>query len=77
MATEVKRITKEGKYSYGIQVKTSKEEFVIPVIDVRDGQHERNKVNTIIKNLNFHSGSKYMRPSYSVRGLSYQISHKK
>lgn len=72
--TKVTVLPVENKRSYGIKVETDKQDFIIPVIDVRDGEEERKKVNQMIKASN---RSKYTQPSFSVCGNSYQVSHKK
>lgn len=52
------------------------DEFVIPVVNVKNGEASREKANNIIKQVNRQMGSKFMRPSYSVIGGCYQNSHK-
>lgn len=76
MGTKISVLKREGKLSYGIKVETDKGSFVIPVIDVRDGESERGFVANTIKQSNVQNGSRFLRPSYSVRGLSYQNSYK-
>lgn len=77
MATKVSRLTKENTYSYGIKVETEKRgTLVVPVIDVRDGQHARNDGNRLWKNSRVSKGSNFMRPSFSVNGNCYQSSQK-
>jgi hypothetical protein len=49
-------------------------DFVVPVLDARV---ERSKVISATYATNFSKGSKYMRPSNSVAGFSYQVSRKK
>ena len=66
-----------GKRSYGIKVKTKDDEFTIPVIDARDGEHEQTLIKNMIRNTNRQTGSKYMRPSFGQGGGCYQISQKK
>ena len=68
----------EEKRSYLIKATNKKTgDFTIPVIYVRDGKDERELVNKIQYNSNRNRGSKYMRPSFSVGGNSYQNSHRK
>lgn len=74
-----KYITKEDKRSYSIEVTKyddgiKSDRFIIPVYDVRDGEHERAVVANQIKQNN---RSKYTQPSSSVMGKSYQTSYKK
>jgi hypothetical protein len=76
--TTVTRVNvREGKRSHGIKVETHDDAFVIPVIDVRDGENERATVNNISKNQRRYTGSKFMSRSYAVGGNSYQVSHKR
>jgi hypothetical protein len=49
--------------------------FIIPFVHAGDGLAERGYVNTSIKASN--KPSKYMQPSFSVIGKSYQVSQKK
>lgn len=51
----------------------SKPAFYIPVVDVRDGEEQRESANRMIK---ANASSKYMKPSYSVVGPSYNQSMK-
>lgn len=73
MSTKVTVIRNEGKLSYNIKVETKKESFMIPVIDVRDGEAERR----ISKLMSKGHRSKFMPPSFSQSGHSYQVSRKK
>lgn len=50
---------------------------MMPVLDVRDGEKMRIKVNQIVKQLNIEKGSKFIKPSYSGWGYSYNLSMKK
>lgn len=72
--TKVSTLKQDGKLSYDIKVQTAKDKFVIPVIDVRDGEVARDRVNQIIKSQH---RSKFTNPSYSAGGNSYQVSQKK
>lgn len=70
----------DTKRSHQLQVikmdgNVESDRFNIPVVDVRDGEAERGYVNTSIKAAS--KPSKYMLPSFSVIGKSYQTSHKK
>lgn len=76
MATTVEFLKNEDKASYGIKVTTKEDVFVIPVLSVRDGQPTRDRINYMAKNNNIRKGSKFMQPSYSVGGNSYQVSQK-
>ena len=76
-ATVVKLVT-ENKLSYGIKVTPQdKDEFTIPVVDVRDGMAERGLVNYILKGSRSQKGSNFMRPSFGSGGNCYQVSQKK
>lgn len=57
----------------GIHVETGKDVFTIPVADVR---RNRKQANAILKSANIHAGSKFIRPSYSLLGYSYNLSMK-
>lgn len=46
------------------------------LIDARKSPKHREVVDKIIKIENARKGSKYMKPSFSGNGLSYQVSHK-
>lgn len=70
----------ETKRSHQIQVikmdgNIESDRFFIPVVDVRDGIPERGYVNTSLKASS--KPSKFMQPSFSVIGKSYQVSQKK
>lgn len=74
--TQVKELRKEGQASYGIQVTTHDDKFVIPVIDVRDGDDARRYAKHILKQSNG-IGGKHMKQTFSLYGHSYQVSQKK
>ena len=76
MSTKVEFLRNEDKASYGIKVTTEDDVFVIPVLNVIDGQPIRDRINHMAKNNNIRKGSKFMQPSYSVGGNSYQVSKK-
>ena len=57
----------------GIKVETDKEQFIIPVADVR---RNRGLVESIIKASNISKGSKFFKPSFSILGYSYNHSMK-
>jgi len=61
--TKVTRLTQDNRLSYGIKVETDKKDFVIPVIDVRDGEQARKQINQMIKS---QSRSKFTNPTYSA-----------
>lgn len=68
----------DGKLSYKIKDYNKKTgEHYISVIDVRDGEAERQVVKNRIKTNMANRGSVHMKPSYSVMGRSYQNSHRK
>lgn len=76
--TNVVKLVTENKLSYGIKVTPQdKDEFTIPVVDVRDGKAERGLVNYILKGSRSQRGSNYMQPSYGAGGGCYQASQKK
>lgn len=77
MPTKVTTLKQEGRLSYGIKVETSKETFVIPVLDVRDGDAAREQITHTQTTSNYHKGSRFMRPSYAGWGGCYQNSYKK
>lgn len=49
--------------------------FSVPFVHAGDGESERGYCDTSIKTSR--NGSKYMKPSFSVIGKSYQVSQKK
>lgn len=55
----------------GIHVKTHEDEFTVPVVDVRRSEDQRRKAKRIMKESNRAKGSKFIRPSYSWYGYSY------
>lgn len=54
----------------GIRVETRKDTFTIPVADVRVNRERAEKI------LKAQNKSKYMKPTYSLMGYSYQSSSK-
>ena len=77
--TKVSTLKQDGKFSYGIKVETTNNrheqaDFVIPVVDVRDGEAARGRINQMVKS---QQRSKFTNPSYSEGGNSYQVSQKK
>ena len=77
--TKVSTLKQDGKLSYGIKVENKGnrrqwKDFVIPVIDVRDGSVSRTHAKQMVKAVN---RSKFMRPTFSAGGNSYQVSQKK
>lgn len=77
--TKVSKLTQENKYSYGIKVENDGNrriwaDFVIPVVDVRDGENARQRIGQMVKSA---SRSKFLAPTYSAGGNSYQVSQKK
>ena len=74
--TTVKNLTRNDEL-VGIQVTNIKDEtFTIPVIDVRRSEKERRYAKSMIKSVNVKTGSRYLNPSYSVMGYSYNKSMK-
>lgn len=74
-----KLLVQEDRRSYLIEVTKfnngiEDDKFKIPVIDVRDGEEARKKVNSMLRDNN---SSIFTKPSFSVIGKSYQVSHKK
>ncbi len=69
--------TEGNKTLVGIKVEKEDETFVVPVIDVRTSDNYRKAVQQFVKEGNATRGSRFMRPSYSVLGYSYNGSHKK
>lgn len=67
-------VNQDTKTVVGIKVKTSDDEFVIPVVSVLS---DRITANNMIKQSKVNRGSKFLHPSYSVMGRSYQVSYKK
>lgn len=55
----------------GIRVQTKKDDFNIPVLDVRRSEDTRRKVNVFRKDANAHRGSKFMKTTYSLWGYRY------
>ena len=75
--TKVTKILSENKLSHLIEVETFgiiPKKFHIPVMDVRDGEEEREIGVKILKTNNT---SKFLKPSYGIGGNSYQQSYKK
>lgn len=75
--TKVEKLTTEGKRSYVIKVTTVNSltgSFYIPVVDVRDGEDERERANEMLKSSN---QSRFLKPSFGSGGGSYQVSRKK
>jgi hypothetical protein len=51
-------------------------EFTIPVLDNRNPKHQQRIAKTF-KKINSAKGSKYIKPSFSGWGFSYNVSRKK
>jgi hypothetical protein len=77
--TKTQVISDPSLKSYIIKVMSAKgPTFTIPVVDVRDGQEQRDIVTDMAKNNNRRAGSKYMKPtitgffgeSYNDRGTN-------
>lgn len=67
----------KDKSLVGVEVKTEDDKFIIPVVNVTKSDSRRKFGEKIIKSSNATKGSKYLKPSFSEWGKSYQISHKK
>lgn len=76
----MKKIITEGRYSFIIEAKEKQKDGgdkkLMPAIDVRDGVKARKRVNDIIKQDNVQRGSKFIKPSYSFHGYTYNMSMK-
>lgn len=71
---EKRAYVKKGEEIIGIAVETEKgDKFVIPVVSTARNE---SAVKQIEKAANIARGSKFMRPSYSVLGYSYNRSYK-
>lgn len=66
----------EEKRVVGIKVETHDDEFTIPVVDVRVSPEQRKRAERILKASRTQTGSKFMKPSYSMMGYSYNVSRK-
>lgn len=55
----------------------NEDEFIVPVLYSTRSDSERAIVNNQIRLNNKNKGSKFMKPSFSVMGHSYQESYKK
>lgn len=55
----------------GFRVQTKKEDFSIPVVDVRISEAQRLKAGNILKERRATQGSKFIRTSYSLIGRKY------
>ena len=66
-------VNKNTKEIVGIRVETDKGFFTIPIVDVRRSDDQRRKAERMNKG----TKSKFMSPSFSGNGLSYQVSHKR
>lgn len=82
--TKVEVLKAEDRYSYGIKVTTfhrfsgeQKDEFIIPVIDVRDGDEHRRAAEKLERAGNAVKGSKFIKPTFSWYGINYNTSTKK
>ena len=73
--TTYKQISKEGKLSYKIEVTTHDDKFIIPVVDVRDGDETRKEIQLGLK-LSRGNKSKFLTESFSGIGRSYSVSPK-
>lgn len=72
-----KTVPAEGKRSYDIIVTTKKDKFKIPVVDVRDGETERQNAESILNASKVNNSSRFMRPTFAQGGGCYQTSRKR
>lgn len=67
----------EPKTLVGYKVTKHEEKpFIIPVVDVRRGEKIRMIADYMQKIANIQKGSKFIKPSYSVLGFSYNAGRK-
>lgn len=52
-------------------------EFIVPILDTRRSMSDKENIKIQLKQANKIKGSKFLKPSYSVIGHSYQESYKK
>lgn len=52
-------------------------EIKVPVIDMRESEQHRKIGESFLKLDRINRGSKFLRPTFSVVGRSYQVSQKK
>lgn len=71
MNTQVSHLKDNAGNLVGIKVKTSKETFIVPVLDVRRNEDARRRANAFIRAGNIQRGSKFMKISYSGYGYRY------
>lgn len=71
--TEATSLRQEDRYSHLIKItpKSNKRSFFIPVIDVRDGEEQREAAKNMLKASNILRGSKYLKPTYTMFGENY------
>ena len=76
--TTVQKITDPSLKSHVIKVTpVNGTSFHIPVVDVRDGQEQRDIAKIMLKESNRRKPSQFMKPSESESGLTYNDSTKK
>lgn len=73
MNTKTTHLQNKDGEIVGIKVETLKETFTVPVLDVR---RNREIAELVLKGANIAKGSKYIKPSYSWYGYSYNHSMK-
>lgn len=77
MSTKVEILQPENKLSFSYRVTTDQEQFIIPVVDVRDGDAYVKRVAELEKGANRQKGSKFFLPTASWFGATYNQSMKK
>lgn len=75
--TKIIKIPSEGLLSYSLEVLTDKDHFLIPIVDVRDGDAWRKRAEDIEKYYNQSKGSKYFKATETWSGFTYNQSRKK
>lgn len=83
--TIVEKLQPKDKLSYSFKVsifhdekkQILKDEFLIPVVDVRDGQAYVDKVRELERGDNSVRGSKFIKPTITWIGATYNQSMKK
>lgn len=65
MSTKISHLKDKSDNVVGIRVKTAKETFTIPVVDVRVSEDKRCKANQMIKEANRQRGSRFINNKFS------------
>lgn len=75
---QTEKLTQSEKSSHLIKVSPKgKPAFFIPVIDVRDGEDQRNAAKSLLKASNMNRGSQYIKPTYTLFGENYNTNYSK